>query len=70
MEMIRERQAMVDKAERHDLLSNLLEENDHDLKTLTENEIISVFLILLFFNIVDLVTNVPRQYLRLPCCCT
>jgi cytochrome P450 len=48
MEMIRERQAMVDKVERHDLLSNLLEANDHDfdLETLSEDEIISEFLIL------------------------
>ena len=50
MEMIRERRAVVDKVERHDLLSNLLEANDHDLdpdsETLSENEIISVLLIL------------------------
>lgn len=48
VEMIRERQAVVDKVDRHDLLSNLLEVNNHDLDigTLSENEIISVFLIL------------------------
>ena len=45
--MIRERQA-VDKTERHDLLSSLLEANDHDLdiETLSEDELISMFLIL------------------------
>ena len=48
MEMIRERQAVVDKVERDDLLSSLLEANDHDLdlETLSEDEIISTFLIL------------------------
>jgi len=42
VEMIRERQAVVEKVERHDLFSNLLEANDLDLdtETLTENEII------------------------------
>ena len=47
-EMIRERQAVVDKVERHDLLSSLLEANDHDLdlETLSEDEIISMLLIL------------------------
>jgi len=49
-EMIRERQAVVDKVERHDLFSSLLKANDYDLdvETLTENEIISniyVFLV-------------------------
>ena len=48
VEMIRERQAVVDKVERHDLLSSLLEANNHDLdlETLSENEIISMLLIL------------------------
>jgi cytochrome P450 len=48
VEMIRERQAMVDKVERHDLLSSLLEANDHDfdVETLSEDEIISMLLIL------------------------
>ena len=46
-EMIRERQAVVDKEERHDLFTSLLEANDHDLdlETLTENEIIGMLLI-------------------------
>jgi cytochrome P450 len=48
VEMIRERQAAVDKVERHDLFSSLLESNDHDLdlETLSEDEIISMLLIL------------------------
>ena len=57
VEMIRERQAVVDKVERHDLLSNLLEANDHDLvdvETLSENEIISVFLILHLLTLLTL----------------
>jgi cytochrome P450 len=47
-EMIRERQAAIDKVERHDLLSSLLKANDNDLdvETLSENEIISKLLIL------------------------
>jgi cytochrome P450 len=47
-EMIRERQAAIDKMERHDLLSSLMEANDLDLdvETLSENEIISVLSIL------------------------
>ena len=46
--MIRERQAAIDKVERHDLLSSLLKANDDDLdvETLSENEIISMLLIL------------------------
>ena len=42
--MIRERQALADKEELHDLLSKLLEANnqDLDLETLTEDEIISM----------------------------
>ena len=45
-EMIRERQAVVDKVERHDLLSNLVEANDLDLdpERLSENEIISMLI--------------------------
>ena len=59
VEMIRERQTLVDKDERHDLLSSLLEANDHDLdlETLSENEVISMLPILHFFDDVDLVTN-------------
>jgi len=50
VEMIRERQAAVEKMEQHDLFSSLLKANDHDLglETLSENEIISniyVFLV-------------------------
>ena len=58
VEMIRERQAVVEKVERHDLFSSLLEANDHDLdlETLTENEIISM---VFYFNNIDLVTDVP-----------
>ena len=54
-EMIRERQTLVDKDERHDLLSSLLEANDHDLdlETLSENEVISMLPILHFFDDVD-----------------
>ena len=59
-EMIRERQVVVDKVERHDLLSSLLEANDHDLdlETLTENEIISM-LHILHLNVDLVITNVP-----------
>ena len=59
--MIRERQAEVDKVERHDLFSSLLKANDHDLdlETLSENEIISMHFILHLFNSFDLVTDVP-----------
>jgi hypothetical protein len=44
-EMIHERESMVEKSERHDLLSNLLEANDHDvdLVALTDNELICMF---------------------------
>ena len=44
--MIRDRQAGVEKVARHDLLSALLETNDHDLDqaSLTEDELISMFL--------------------------
>ena len=47
-EMIRERRASIDKEERHDLLSSLLKANDNDLdlETLSENEIISMLPIL------------------------
>ena len=46
--MIRERRASIDKEERHDLLSSLLKANDNDLdlETLSENEIISMLPIL------------------------
>ena len=59
-EMIRERQAMVDKVERHDLFSSLLEANDHDLdlETLSEDEIISMLHILHLLTMLDLITNV------------
>jgi hypothetical protein len=44
-EMIREREFAVEKSEQHDLLSNLLEANDHDadLVTLTDSELICMF---------------------------
>ena len=47
---MRERQE-IDKVERHDLLSSLLEANNHDLdlETLSENEIISN--VLSFINV-------------------
>ena len=47
-EMIRERRASIDEEERHDLLSSLLKANDNDLdlETLSENEIISMLPIL------------------------
>ena len=46
--MVRERQAVADKVERHDLFSRLLETNDLDLgvETWSENEIISMLHIL------------------------
>jgi cytochrome P450 len=49
VEMIRERQLVVEKVERHDLFSSLLEANDHDLalETLSEDEIISMLLYLI-----------------------
>ena len=53
--MIQERQTVVDKVERHDLLSSLLKANDHglDLETLSENEIISMFYLASFIINVD-----------------
>ena len=56
--MVRERQAAVEKVERHDLFSSLLEANDHDFdqETLTENEIISMPLLL------TLLTNTDRTF--------
>ena len=44
-EMIHERELAVEKSERHDLLSNLLEANDHDANrvALTERELICMF---------------------------
>ena len=53
MEMTRERQAVVDKVERHDLLSKLLEANDQDLdlETLSESEIISMSYPTSFVNV-------------------
>jgi len=50
----RQAQAVVDKVERHDLLSNLLEANDHDLdlETLSEDEIISISLS--YYNLFDI----------------
>ena len=50
VEMIRERQAVVEKTEKHDLFSSLLKANDHDLdlETLSENEIISMLLAYIF----------------------
>jgi cytochrome P450 len=55
VEMLRERQAVIDKVERHDLFSSLLKANDHDfdLETLSENEIISMFL---FFHLLIMLT--------------
>ena len=53
VEMLRERQTTVEKMEQHDLFSSLLKANDHDLnlETLSENEIISMLLILHFLII-------------------
>lgn len=53
-EMIHERESAVEKSDRHDLLSNLLEANDHDADrvALTESELICThhILILQFQN--------------------
>ena len=45
VEMMRERELAVEKLERHDLLSNLMEANDHDadLVALNESELICKF---------------------------
>jgi hypothetical protein len=53
VEMIRERQAMVDKMEGHDLLRSLLEANDHDLDlwSSSENEIITMSYLTSFINV-------------------
>ena len=50
VEMIRERQAVIEKTERHDLFSSLLKANDLDLdiEILSEDEIISMLLLLHF----------------------
>ena len=47
MEMIRERQSVLEKTEKHDLFSSLLKANDIDLglENLSEDEIISMPLI-------------------------
>lgn len=44
-EMIHERESAVEKSQRNDLLSNLLEANDHDADrvALTESELICMF---------------------------
>ena len=44
-EMIREREFAAEKSERHDLLSNLLEANDHDVDqvVLTDSELMCMF---------------------------
>ena len=72
-EMIHERESAVEKSERHDLLSNLLEANDHDANRveLTESELICMFCI----QILSLPTNVERrifysEYLYFPRCWT
>ena len=57
VEMVRERQAEVEKTEKHDLFSNLLKANDLDSGLLSEDEIISMSLIT--SPDVDFVTNVP-----------
>ena len=51
-DMIRERELAVEKSERHDLLSNLMEANDHDddLVALTESELICTFTYNLTFS--------------------
>lgn len=48
-EMIHERESAVEKSDRHDLLSNLLEANDHDADrvALTESELICMYHILI-----------------------
>ena len=58
VEMIRERRTVVDKVERLDLFSSLLEANDHDLdlETLSEDEIISMLHIL---DLLTMLTLVP-----------
>ena len=45
-EMIHERESAVEKSERHDLLTNLLQANDHDADrvALTESELICTFI--------------------------
>ena len=52
-EMIRDRQSAVNKVERHDLFTKLLEANDDDLdqKSMTEDELIGSFLFLHPFKI-------------------
>ena len=71
-EMIRERELGVEKSERHDLLSNMLEANDHDadLVALTDSELICMFTYVLHFQL-----NVDQwisysEYLYLPRCWT
>ena len=55
--MIHERESAVEKSERHDLLSNLLEANDHDADrvALTESELICMFFVYIYeFHIFQL----------------
>jgi len=71
--MIRERELAVENSERHDLLSNLLEANDHDadLVALTDSELICMFT---YINL-SISTNVGQwifysEYLYFPPCWT
>ena len=59
--MIRERQAVVEETEKHDLFSSLLKANDLDLglETLSEDEIISMHPIITSFDNAEFVTDVP-----------
>ena len=62
--MIRDRQSAINKVERHDLFTKLLEANDDDLgqKSMTEDELIGSFSILTIFfktiwNLMDVSGN-------------
>ena len=65
--MIRDRQAGVEKVARHDLLSALLETNDHDLDqaSLTEGELISMFFLNVHLSTIRLTNALGNIYMFL-----
>ena len=75
-EMIHERELAIEKSERHDLLSNLLEANDHDadLVALTNSELICKFTSTYkstFFNKTHIDQWMPySEYKYIPSCWT
>ena len=70
-EMIHERESAVEKSERHDLLSNLLQANDHDADrvALTESELICTFTFKFYIFQLMLTNDFSySEYLYVPRC--